>query len=73
MNAGGTNNQFDFPTLLFRRARGYPEPIVTWRREDQEEIVLKDSAGVKQLGEICSGCVTISLGSEQQPLLSGSG
>lgn len=33
------------------RARGYPEPIVTWRREDGNEIVLKDSSGVKQLGE----------------------
>lgn len=33
------------------RARGYPEPIVTWRREDGNEIVLKDSSGAKQLGE----------------------
>lgn len=33
------------------RARGYPEPVVTWRREDGEEIVLKDSSGVKQLGK----------------------
>ncbi|XP_055713284.1 lachesin [Phlebotomus papatasi] len=30
------------------RARGYPEPIVTWRREDNEEIILKDSLGSKQ-------------------------
>uniref|UniRef100_A0A1B0CRC5 Putative lachesin n=1 Tax=Lutzomyia longipalpis TaxID=7200 RepID=A0A1B0CRC5_LUTLO len=30
------------------RARGYPEPIVTWRREDNEEIILKDSQGAKQ-------------------------
>jgi hypothetical protein len=32
------------------RARGYPEPVVTWRREDGAEIILKDSQGVKQLG-----------------------
>ncbi|XP_061398486.1 lachesin-like, partial [Musca vetustissima] len=31
------------------RARGYPEPIVTWRREDGNEIVLKDSVGTKTL------------------------
>ncbi|KAH8387985.1 hypothetical protein KR093_010784, partial [Drosophila rubida] len=31
------------------RARGYPEPIVTWRREDGGEIVLKDSQGTKTL------------------------
>ncbi|XP_062701241.1 lachesin isoform X1 [Aedes albopictus] len=31
------------------RAKGYPEPVVTWRREDGTEIVLKDSAGTKQL------------------------
>ncbi|EDV92466.1 lachesin [Drosophila grimshawi] len=31
------------------RARGYPEPIVTWRREDGSEIVLKDNAGTKTL------------------------
>ncbi|XP_068158214.1 protein CEPU-1 [Drosophila tropicalis] len=31
------------------RARGYPEPIVTWRREDGNEIVLKDSMGTKTL------------------------
>ncbi|XP_058828947.1 lachesin isoform X2 [Topomyia yanbarensis] len=30
------------------RAKGYPEPVVTWRREDSTEIVLKDSAGTKQ-------------------------
>ncbi len=33
------------------RARGYPEPIVTWRREDGAEIVLKDQQGQKQHGE----------------------
>lgn len=33
------------------RARGYPHPNVTWRREDGAEIVLKDSIGTKQLGE----------------------
>ncbi|XP_065081881.1 lachesin [Ochlerotatus camptorhynchus] len=31
------------------RAKGYPEPVVTWRREDSTEIVLKDAAGTKQL------------------------
>ncbi|XP_030380837.1 lachesin [Scaptodrosophila lebanonensis] len=31
------------------RARGYPEPIVTWRREDGNEIVLKDNMGTKTL------------------------
>ncbi|XP_034485715.1 protein amalgam [Drosophila innubila] len=31
------------------RARGYPEPIVTWRREDGSEIVLKDTQGTKSL------------------------
>ncbi|XP_055843030.1 lachesin [Episyrphus balteatus] len=29
------------------RAQGYPEPIVTWRREDGNEIVLKDNMGTK--------------------------
>ncbi|XP_036343982.1 uncharacterized protein LOC118753212 [Rhagoletis pomonella] len=31
------------------RARGYPEPIVTWRREDGNEIVLKDNVGTKTM------------------------
>ncbi|XP_065364875.1 leucine-rich repeats and immunoglobulin-like domains protein 1 [Calliphora vicina] len=31
------------------RARGYPEPIVTWRREDGNEIILKDNVGTKTL------------------------
>ncbi|KAM8720423.1 hypothetical protein ACLKA7_006468 [Drosophila subpalustris] len=31
------------------RARGYPEPIVTWRREDGSEIILKDNQGTKTL------------------------
>lgn len=31
------------------RARGYPEPIVTWRREDGSEIVLKDNQGTKTM------------------------
>ncbi|XP_055533084.1 lachesin isoform X1 [Wyeomyia smithii] len=30
------------------RAKGYPEPVVTWRREDSAEIILKDAAGTKQ-------------------------
>ncbi|KAL7030265.1 hypothetical protein ACKWTF_006596 [Chironomus riparius] len=29
------------------RARGYPTPVVTWRREDGNEIILKDSMGSK--------------------------
>ncbi|KAH8287105.1 hypothetical protein KR054_002672, partial [Drosophila jambulina] len=37
------------PVRLTCRARGYPEPIVTWRREDGNEIVLKDSVGTKTL------------------------
>jgi hypothetical protein len=35
-----------------RRARGYPEPVVTWRREDGTEIVMKDSQGTKTHGEM---------------------
>ncbi|KFB41814.1 AGAP001048-PA-like protein [Anopheles sinensis] len=31
------------------RAKGYPGPVVTWRREDGTEIVLKDATGTKQL------------------------
>ncbi|XP_061497048.1 lachesin isoform X1 [Anopheles gambiae] len=31
------------------RAKGYPEPIVTWRREDGTDIILKDAAGSKQI------------------------
>lgn len=34
-----------------RRARGNPEPIVTWRREDGEGIAVKDGMGGKQLGK----------------------
>ncbi|KRF94010.1 uncharacterized protein Dmoj_GI14901 [Drosophila mojavensis] len=34
---------------ITRCARGYPEPIVNWRREDGGEIVLKDNAGTKTL------------------------
>uniref|UniRef100_A0AAG5DV54 Ig-like domain-containing protein n=2 Tax=Anopheles TaxID=44482 RepID=A0AAG5DV54_ANOAO len=30
------------------RAKGYPGPVVTWRREDGTEIVLKDATGTKQ-------------------------
>lgn len=42
----------NFQTFSIYRARGYPEPIVTWRREDGSEIVLKDSAGTKTLGKL---------------------
>uniref|UniRef100_A0A182FIH1 Ig-like domain-containing protein n=1 Tax=Anopheles albimanus TaxID=7167 RepID=A0A182FIH1_ANOAL len=31
------------------RAKGYPGPVVTWRREDGNEIALKDATGAKQL------------------------
>lgn len=37
--------------ILFNSARGYPEPIVTWRREDGSEIILKDNQGTKTLGK----------------------
>lgn len=33
------------------RARGNPEPVVTWRREDGEGIAVKDASGGRQLGE----------------------
>ena len=33
------------------RARGYPTPVVTWRREDGNEIILKDSMGSKTPGK----------------------
>lgn len=36
--------------VFLNRARGYPHPNVTWRREDGAEIVLKDNLGTKQLG-----------------------
>ena len=35
----------------FSRARGYPHPNVTWRREDGSEIIIKDHSGTKQLGK----------------------
>ncbi|XP_031628099.1 lachesin isoform X2 [Contarinia nasturtii] len=37
------------------RARGYPHPNVTWRREDNGEITLKDGSGSKQLITSFSG------------------
>ncbi|KAL5276015.1 hypothetical protein ACFFRR_001691 [Megaselia abdita] len=37
------------PVKLTCRARGYPEPVVTFRREDGKDIVLKDSSGTKNL------------------------
>ncbi|XP_055303391.1 lachesin-like isoform X2 [Sitodiplosis mosellana] len=37
------------------RARGYPHPNVTWRREDNGEITLKDGGGTKQLITSFSG------------------
>lgn len=36
---------------LVCRARGNPEPVVTWRREDGEGIMVKDSLGNRQLGK----------------------
>lgn len=43
---------------FFRRARGYPEPLVTWRREDGNEIILKDSMGTKTHGKLLSQLLT---------------
>lgn len=37
--------------IYFNRARGYPDPVVTWRREDGNEIILKDSMGTKTPGK----------------------
>lgn len=34
------------------RCKGYPEPVVTWRREDGNEIILKDSMGTKTHGKL---------------------
>ena len=31
--------------------RGYPEPVLTWRREDNQPIMLRDSAGGQTQGE----------------------
>ena len=32
--------------------RGYPEPVLTWRREDNQPIMLRDSAGGQTQGEL---------------------
>lgn len=40
-----------YAVKLVCRARGNPEPIVTWRREDGEGIMVKDSLGNRQLGK----------------------
>jgi hypothetical protein len=37
--------------IIINRAKGYPEPVVTWRREDGNEIILKDSMGSKTPGK----------------------
>jgi hypothetical protein len=31
--------------------RGYPEPTITWQREDKQNIVLRDGAGNIHKGE----------------------
>lgn len=43
---------FSLLSIIEPRARGYPEPVVTWRREDGTEIVLKDSMGTKTHGKL---------------------
>ncbi|KAK7578213.1 hypothetical protein V9T40_010418 [Parthenolecanium corni] len=30
------------------KAKGYPQPHITWRREDNEDIILKDPSGAKE-------------------------
>lgn len=34
------------------RARGYPQPHVIWRREDNAAIILKETNGIKSKGKI---------------------
>lgn len=36
---------------LVCKARGYPKPHITWRREDYEEIIRKDASGIKERGK----------------------
>ena len=38
--------------------RGYPEPSITWQREDKQEIVLRE-AGAPQRGNLVLGGVNI--------------
>ncbi|KAJ8883275.1 hypothetical protein PR048_015118 [Dryococelus australis] len=40
------------------RARGYPQPHVLWRREDNVDLVIKEPSGVKTRGEcdLLSAC-----------------
>ena len=42
------NKQRWLVTILIR---GYPEPVLTWRREDNQPIMLRDSAGGQTQGE----------------------
>lgn len=37
-------------TRLVCRARGFPEPNVAWRREDGNDIILKEPIGAKSKG-----------------------
>lgn len=32
------------------RARGYPKPEITWKREDRQEIVFRELSGIKNRG-----------------------
>lgn len=34
------------------KAKGYPQPHITWRREDNEDIILKDPSGAKERGTL---------------------
>ena len=43
------NKQRWLVTIL---TRGYPEPVLTWRREDNQPIMLRDSAGGQTQGEL---------------------
>ncbi|XKL60147.1 hypothetical protein PGB90_001163 [Kerria lacca] len=40
---------------LVCKARGYPKPHITWRREDYEEIIRKDASGIKERVNIHEG------------------
>lgn len=42
---------------LICKARGYPKPHITWRREDNEEIIRKEVTGVKERGRSQTRCI----------------
>jgi len=35
---------------LICRARGYPKPTITWRKEDGNQIIIKEAQGFKRKG-----------------------